>query len=118
VQPAANYPNVDEISRTPAEMWPGSPSTYKPATDVREMTLELRTQYRHAPSYWAIWSPTQVYFEEEYGIASLAESKELERALVRSGYWKPVLTSGDTVLFRLDVGRAPSGLAQKVHTAT
>jgi hypothetical protein len=113
VQPTANYHNFSEISRTTAEMSSSAPSKYNAALDVRYLTEELRLQYPYAPSYWAIWSPTQAYFEEEYGVATVKESEELERTMAQSGYWKPVLTSDDSVLFRLDVDRAPSARVVK-----
>jgi hypothetical protein len=85
----------------------GRRPSLQPQAMVRALTEALLAYTQQDPrraALYALWSPVSQYYGVAYGLQPPEEFPALRDAFLASGYWKPALRRGDTILFTFDPG--------------
>ncbi|PCN46586.1 hypothetical protein Csp2054_16435 [Curtobacterium sp. 'Ferrero'] len=95
----ARYFDVGYLSREAFGDYP-SGTDYDAAADVSDVTRKLVSTWS-ATKYYALVAEPFGAYDERYGYQSDADYQQLAAAMARSPYWKPVWSSGTTVVYEL-----------------
>ncbi|GGK86245.1 hypothetical protein GCM10009769_00070 [Curtobacterium luteum] len=100
----SRYFDVGALSREVFGAYPAS-EDYDATADVSNVTRKLVSTWA-ATKYYAIVAAPFGAYDERYGYQSESDYRELSAAMADSPYWKPVWSSGTTVVYEL----TPEGL--------